>query len=81
MMNPPTFPLSGSNMDLVSRITHRMVQQDVDGQILGFVQRAYERELGKENVLLSRPERVRLYQMVTRAVLTRLLEKMEGKGK
>ena len=78
MINPPpkSFQNSGSYHDLLKRMTHQVQQNKVDDQILIILQQVFEKELGKENIVLSRPERVRLFRQVTKAVLTDMLGKL-----
>ncbi len=79
MFNPPnSYPNPGSYVDLLKRITQRVQQKEVDDQILEIVKQVFERELDKENIVLSRPERVRLFRQVTKAVLADVLGKIEG---
>ncbi len=77
MFNPPN-PNPGSFDDLLKRITRRMQQDKVDDQILGILQRAVEKEFGQENIMLSRPERKRLFQQITKAILADVLGKIDG---
>ncbi|NOT06250.1 MAG: hypothetical protein HOP27_16785 [Anaerolineales bacterium] len=77
MFNPPnSYPNSGSYFDLLKRITQLVQKKKVDQQILQIVQQAFEKELSSENVVLSRPEKTRLLQQVTRAVLTEAITKI-----
>ena len=79
MINPPpkSYQNSGSYHDLLKRMTHQVQQNKVDDQILIILQQVFEKELGKENIVLSRPERVRLFRQVTKAVLTDMLGKTD----
>ena len=54
-------------------MTRRVQQNKVDNQILEILQQVFEKELGQENIVLSRPERIRLFQQVTKAILTDVL--------
>lgn len=77
MFNQSNFyPNSGSYDDLLKRMTRRMQQNRVDNQILEILQQVFEKEFGKENIVLSRPERIRLFQQVTKAILTDVLGKI-----
>jgi hypothetical protein len=79
MFNPPdAFPSSGSYDDLLKRITRRVQEDKIADHILELLQRAFERELGKENVTLSRPERKRLFQQVAASMLSDVLGKIGG---
>ena len=77
MLNPPN-PNPGSYVDLLKRMTQRVQQAKVDNQILETVQQVVEKELDQQNIVLSRPERVRLFRQVTKAVLTDMLAKLDG---
>ena len=79
MFNPPdSFPNSDSYDDLLKRMTRRVQANKVDDQILEMLQQVFERELGKENVTLSRPERIRLFQQVTESIWTVVRGKIGG---
>jgi hypothetical protein len=79
MSNPQNpFPFSGSYDDLLKRMTRLMRENQVDNQILLLLQQTYEKELGKENVILSRPERTRLYQQVAKTLLMDVLDRIEN---
>ena len=74
MFKPPPYPQNpGSYEDLYKRII-RHIQQNNNEKIMEILQRAFETALEKESIMLSRPERSRLYQEVSKAVLTGLLE-------
>jgi hypothetical protein len=68
------YPNSGSYDDLLKRMTRRMQQNKVDDQILEILQQVFEKEL--ESIVLSRPDRIRLFQQVTKAILTDVLGKI-----
>ena len=75
MFNPPPGP--NSYADVLKRMLRRVQKNKVDDQILETIQQVFERELGMENAVLSRPERVRLYQQIARTILTDALEKID----
>ena len=79
MINPPPNSLqnSGSYHDLLKRMTHQVQQNKVDDQILIILQQVFEKELGKENIVLSPHESTRLFQQITRVILTELLGKID----
>ncbi len=80
MFNPPNpFQNSGSYIDLLKRMTQRMQQQKIDDRLLEILQQAFEKELDAENIVLSRPERARLFRQVTKAILTDMLGKLDDK--
>jgi hypothetical protein len=79
MLNPPNSSQNpGSYVDLLKRLTQRVHQAKTDDQILESMQQVVEKELDQQKIVLSRPERVRLFRQVTRAVLTDLLAKLDG---
>ena len=77
MFNPPnSYPNPSSYFDLLKRITQLVQEKNVDQQILQIVQQAFEKELNSANVVLTRPEKARLLQQVTRTVLTEAITKI-----
>jgi hypothetical protein len=77
MFNPPnSYQNSGSYDELLKRMTQRVEQNKVDNQIVEILKDVFEKEFGKENIVLSRPERVRLFQQVSKAILTDVLGKI-----
>jgi hypothetical protein len=79
MFNPPNSDQNpGSYVDLLKRITQCVRQAKVEDQILEIVQTIVEQELDQQKIVLSRPERVRLFRQVTETVLTDLLAKTES---
>ena len=80
MFNPPNpFQNSGSYIDLLKPMTHLIQQQKIDDRLLEILQQAFEKELDAENIVLSRPERARLFRQVTKAILTDMLGKLDDK--
>ena len=73
-----SYQYSGSYDDLLNLMTRRAQQNEVDNQILQILQQFFEKELGKEHMVLSRPERVRLFQQVTKAILADVLGKIDS---
>jgi hypothetical protein len=59
-------------------MTKRVQQSKVDDRIHEIVQGIFEEELKKENISLSRPEKVRLLRQVTKAVLADLLDNIDS---
>jgi hypothetical protein len=79
MFNPPnSFPHSSSYDDILKRMTRLMREDLVDNQILLLLQQTFEKELNKENVLLSRPDRTRLYKQVAITILTDVIDKINN---
>jgi hypothetical protein len=67
--------------DLLKRLTRRMQETAVADQLFEIVRQAYDRELNNANLVslpLSRPQRVRLLQQVTAAVLADVQQKVDG---
>ncbi|MFZ5905497.1 MAG: hypothetical protein ACOYZ8_18305 [Chloroflexota bacterium] len=54
----------------------RILAAKVDDQILRIMQTKYEEELAQRQIVLSRPERKRLFQQVWKAILTGILAKL-----
>ena len=76
MFNPPNSVPNFSFDDVLKRLTRRIQQTDVEDRIIEALQETIEREFDKENVVLSRPERVRLLRQVALTVLNEAGEKM-----
>ena len=74
--SPNSYPNSGSYLDLLKRITQLVQKKKVEEQILQIVQQVFEKELNSANVVLTRPEKTRLLQQVTRTVLTEAIAKI-----
>lgn len=74
---PNSYPNSGSYEDILKRMTRRVRENKVDNQIFGILQQVFEKELTQGNIVLSRPDRVRLFQQVTRAILTDVLGRID----
>jgi len=71
------FQNSDANFDLSKRITQRMREDKIVEEILEGLQQSFIKELGKESIFLSRPERKRLFRQCIKAVLTDLLETID----
>jgi hypothetical protein len=75
---PNLYPNPGSYDDILKRMTRRMRENKLDDQIFGILQQAFEKELSQGNLMLSRPERVRLFHQVAKAIFTDVLGKIGG---
>jgi hypothetical protein len=67
--------------DLLKRLTRRMQETEIADQMFEIVRQAYDRELNNTNLVslpLSRPQRVRLLQQVTAAVLADVQRRIDG---
>ncbi|RJP48207.1 MAG: hypothetical protein C4583_14690 [Anaerolineaceae bacterium] len=73
-MNP--IPEFGSYDEIEKKMLQRVRAAKLDEKILAIVQAKYEEELAQRNVILSRPDRKRLYQTVVKAVLDDVLGKL-----
>jgi hypothetical protein len=65
--------------DLLKRLTRRMQETAIADQLFGIVRQAYDRELNNAHLVslpLSRPQRVRLLQQVTAAILADVQKKV-----
>ena len=78
MFNPPNpIPEFGSYDEIEKKMLQRVRAAKLDEKILSIVQAKYEEELAQRNIMLSRPERKRLYKAVVKAVLDDVLGKLE----
>jgi hypothetical protein len=65
-----------SYMDLKQRMIHHVEAAKVNDQIFQVVQRAYEEALQRENIVLTRPERQRLFAQILKHVLGEMVKKL-----
>lgn len=70
----------GSYHNLQERMSKK-VSANVNDQIFGILQKAYENALYEENVVLSRPERKRLFSQIVKMVMEDVLKKLDGSSK
>ena len=85
MLNPfgsQPDPGFSSYVDLKKRITRKVQASNVNDLIFQAVQNAFENAMGSENpvVLLSRPERKRLFSQVLRSVLEDMVRKLDERS-
>jgi hypothetical protein len=76
MFNLNSFDDSYPN--LLKRITQGVQQSKVENRILEIMQQAFEKELNQQHIVLSKPERARLFYKVTKIVLDDILVKMNS---
>ena len=77
MFNPPDpYPNPGSYDDVLKRMTQRIKQSRFDDQIVTMLQQAFEKELAQSQIMLSRPERKRLFRQVSKAILDDVIGKI-----
>lgn len=69
-----------SYFNLLKRTTQRVQQSKVEEQIAEIIQQAVEKDLSQQKIVLSRPERVRLVNWVTKAILNDVLAKMNDEN-
>jgi hypothetical protein len=73
--------IPGSYVDLRKRMLQHVQDMNVDDQIFEVLKNAYERALGQENVVLSRPERNRMFSQIMKTVLEDMLRKLDERSK
>ena len=77
MFNPPnSLPDFGSYEDIQKKMIQRVREANLDERILALLQTKYEEELAQRNIMLSRPERNRLFRDIAKAVLDDVLTKL-----
>lgn len=80
MINPPnSYPDSGSFDDVLERMTRHIRHDEVDSRILEILQGVFEKELGRENAMLSRPDRVHLFREIVKTVMNDVLGQIDRK--
>jgi hypothetical protein len=67
----------GSYHNLKERM-YKKVSAEVNYQISFIMNKAYENALNEENVMLTRPERIRLLSQITQMVMEDILKKFNG---
>ena len=67
----------GSYHNLKERM-YKKVSANVNEQIFEIMMKAYENALYEENVVLSRPERKRLFSQIMKRVFEDMLKKLDG---
>ena len=78
MANPPNFYQNpGSYDDILKQMTQRIQQKQVDNQIVEMLQQVFEKELTQGNLVLSRSERGRLFQQVSKTILRNVIRKID----
>ena len=77
MKNPfgdQTIPGSDKN---IKESVYKKISGSTQDQILGILQSLYEKALEEENVVLSRPERKRLFGQIVKMLMDDMLKKIE----
>jgi len=67
----------GSYQNLQERM-YKKVSSNVNEQISGIMMKAYENALYKENIVLTRPERNRLFSQIVKMIMEDMLKKIGG---
>ena len=79
MFNPPnSLPDFGSYEDTQKKMIQRVRVAKLDEKILTLLQAKFEEELAQRKVMLSRPERNRLFKAVVKDVFDDVLGKLGG---
>ena len=60
---------------------YKKVSANVNDQIASIFKNAFENALHEENVILSRPERKRLFSQITKMVMEDILKGQDGSAK
>ena len=82
MLNPfGSEQIPGSYVDLRKRMFKHVQDQKVNDQIFEVVKNAYEKALSQENIVLSRPERMRMLSQIMKMVLEDMIKKIDGDSK
>jgi hypothetical protein len=67
----------GSYVNLQKRMLQKVQDSMVNDHIFEIVQMAYEEALTAENIVLSRPERQRLFSQILKMVLEDMVKKLD----
>jgi len=70
----------GSYINLQQRMFQRVQSVGISDQIFVAVQNTYEDALNVENVVLSRPERKRLFAQILKLVLEDMIKKLDERS-
>jgi hypothetical protein len=78
MLNPfGSQQVPGSYVDLRKRMFQHVQDLKINDQIFEVVKNAYEQALSRENIVLSRPERMRLLSQIMKMVLDDMSQKLD----
>jgi hypothetical protein len=80
--DPQREPGPSSYVDLKKRVLKKVQATNVNDQIFVLIQSAFENVMNSENprILLSRPERKRLFSQILRSVLEDMIRKMDERS-
>ena len=73
-----SYQYSGSFDDILKLMIQHAREDEIDNHIIEILKQFFDKELDKENRPFSRTERTRLFQQVTKAILTDVLGKTGG---
>ena len=73
-----SYQYSGSYEELLKQMTDHAKQKEIDNQVFEILKQFFEKELAKENRPFSRPERARLFQQVTKAILADVIGRIDN---
>jgi hypothetical protein len=71
-----SLPDFGSYDDIQKKMIQRVREANLDEKILDILRIKFEEELAQRNIMLSRPERNRLFRDVAKATLNDVLAKL-----
>lgn len=78
MLNPfGSQQVPGSYANLRKRMFQHVRDMKVDDQIFEVIKNAYEQALIRENVVLSRPERIRMLSQIMKMILEDMAKKLD----
>lgn len=83
MLNPfgsQQNPGMHSYVNLKKRLLQKVQAASVNDMIFQAVQNAFEEALNQENVVLSRPERKRLFAQTLKSVLEEMVQKLDERS-
>ena len=81
MQNPfGSQPMPGSYEGLQERMLKRVKATNIEAQLMALYQKAYEDALYKENIVLSRPERNRLFSQILRILMEDMIKKADDRS-
>ena len=78
--DPKREPGLSSYINLKQRMLKNVQAANVNDQIFQVVQNAFEQALNKENIVLSRPERKRLFAQILQSVLEDMVKKLDDRS-
>lgn len=71
------FQYSGSYEEFLARLRKNLQKQNISENITSLLKDGFEKALYEQNVVLSRKERIRSFQTVSKEILTELLNQLD----